>query len=33
MEISNFSDAAFKTFVIRMLKELREDLNSINKIQ
>ena len=30
MEISNLSDAKFKTLVIRMLKELTEDLNSIN---
>ena len=28
MEISNLSDAEFKTLVIRMLKELNEDLNS-----
>ena len=33
MEISNLSDAQFKTQVIRMLKELNEDLNSIKKIQ
>ena len=33
MEISNLSDAEFKTLVIRMLKELSEDLNSIRKIQ
>ena len=33
MEISNLSDAEFKTLVIRMLKELSEDLNSIEKIQ
>ena len=33
MEISNASDAEFKTLVIRMLKELSEDLNSIKKIQ
>ena len=33
MEISNLSDAEFKILVIRMLKELREDLNSIKKIQ
>ena len=33
MEISNLSDAAFKTLVMRMLKELSEDLNSIKKIQ
>ena len=26
MEISNLSDAKFKTLVIRMLKELSEDL-------
>ena len=31
IEISNLSDAEFKTLVIRMLKELREDLNSIKK--
>ena len=33
MEISNLSDVEFKTLVIRMLKELSEDLNSIKKIQ
>ena len=33
MEISNRSDAEFKILVIRMLKELSEDLNSIKKIQ
>ena len=33
MEISNQSDAEFKTLAIRMLKELSEDLNSIKKIQ
>ena len=33
MEISSLSDAEFKTLVIRMLKELSEDLNSIKKIQ
>ena len=33
MGISNLSDAEFKTLVIRMLKELSEDLNSIKKIQ
>ena len=33
MEISNLSDAEFKTLVIRMLKELSEDLNSIKNIQ
>ena len=32
MEVSNLSDAEFKTLVIRMLKELSEDLNSIQKI-
>ena len=32
MEISNLSDAEFKTLVIRMLKELSEGLNSIKKI-
>ena len=32
MEISNLSDAEFKTLVMRMLKELSEDLNSIKKI-
>ena len=31
MEISNLSDAEFKTLVVRMLKELSEDLNSIKK--
>ena len=31
MEISNLSDAAFKTLVMRMLKELSEDLSSIKK--
>ena len=31
MEISNLSDAEFKTLVVRMLKELSEDLNSIQK--
>ena len=31
MEISNLSDAEFKTLVIRMLKELSEDLNRIKK--
>ena len=29
MEISNLSDAEFKTLVIRMLKELSEHLSSI----
>ena len=33
MEISNLSDAEFKTLVIRMLRELSEDLNSIKQIQ
>ena len=33
MEISNLSDAEFKTMVIRMLKELSEDLSSIKKGQ
>ena len=33
MEICNLSDAEFKTLVIRMLKELSEDLNGIKKIQ
>ena len=33
MEISNLSDAEFKTLFIRMLKELSEDLSSIKKIQ
>ena len=28
-EISNLSDAEFNTLVIRMLKELSEDLNSV----
>ena len=33
METSNLSDAEFKTLVRRMLKELREDINSIKKTQ
>ena len=33
MEISNLSDTKFKTLVIRMLKELSEDLSRIKKIQ
>ena len=33
MEISNLSVAEFKTLVIRMLKELSEDLSSMKKIQ
>ena len=32
MEISNLSEAEFKTLVTRMLKELSEDLNSIKKL-
>ena len=31
MEISHLSDVEFKTPVIRMLRELREDLNSTRK--
>ena len=33
MKISNLSDVEFKTLVIRVLKELSEDLSSIKKIQ
>ena len=33
MEIRNLSDAEFKTLVIRMLKELSEDLSSMKKTQ
>ena len=33
MEISNLSDAEFKTLVIRMLRKLSEDLSSIKKTQ
>ena len=33
IEISNLSDAEFKTLFIRMLKELSEGLSSIKKIQ
>ena len=33
MEISSLADAEFKTLVIRMLKELNENLNNIRKIQ
>ena len=33
MQISNLSDAEFKTLFIRMLKELSEDLSSIKKTQ
>ena len=32
METSNLSDSEFKTLVIRILKELSEDLSSIKKI-
>ena len=32
METSNLSNAHFKTVLIRMLKELSEDLNNIKKI-
>ena len=32
-EITNLSDAELKTLVIRMLKELSENLDSIKKIQ
>ena len=31
MQISNLSDAEFKSLVIRMLKELSEDLKGIKK--
>ena len=33
MEISDLSDAEFKTLIIRMLKELSEDHHSVKKIQ
>ena len=33
MEIRNLSDAEFKAPVLRMLKELSENINSIKKIQ
>ena len=33
MKIGNLSDAEFKTLVIRMLKALSEDLNSLKEIQ
>ena len=33
MEISNLTDAQFKTLVIKMLEELSEDLSSIKKGQ
>ena len=32
MEISNLSDAEFKTLFIQLLKELSENLNSIKNI-
>ena len=32
MEISNLSNAKFKTLVIRMVRELTEDLSSIKNI-
>ena len=32
MEISNLSDAEFKTLFLKMLKELSEELNSIKNI-
>ena len=32
IKINNLSDAEFKTLVIRMLKELSENLSSIKKI-
>ena len=31
VEMSNLSDAEFKTLVVRMLEKLSEDLNSIKK--
>ena len=31
LDMSNLSDAEFKTLVIRMRKELSEDLNSIKR--
>ena len=31
MEISNLSNAEFKTLVIRMFKELNEDFNNLTK--
>ena len=31
MEISNLSDAKFQTLVIRMIKELSEDLGNVKK--
>ena len=33
MEISNLSDAEFKTLFIRMFKELSKDLRNVKKIQ
>ena len=33
MEISNLPDAKYKTLFMRMLKELRENLSSIQKTQ
>ena len=33
IELSNLSETEFKTLVIRMLKELSKELNSIKKIQ
>ena len=33
MEISNLSVAEYKTLVVRMLKKISEDLNSIKMIQ
>ena len=33
MKVTNLSDAEFKTLVIRMHKELSDDLNSIKKTQ
>ena len=33
MEISNLSDAEFKTLVIMIFKEVSEDLSSMKKIQ
>ena len=32
MEMSNLSDAEFKTLAIKMLKELSEDLSSIKRL-
>ena len=33
MQVSNLPQAEYQTLVIRVLKELSEDLNSIKKIQ